>query len=71
MNWFDNKVIGRIFTANLYQPTDNYDNNYIVVVSMAGTGQHYLPVYKTSRRPTDCALSVVLAQNSAAYRLKK
>ena len=38
-----------IFLANLYQATDNYDNNYIVVVSLAGTGQHYLPVMEEAK----------------------
>ena len=38
-----------IFLANLYQATDSYDDNYIVVVSLAGTGQHYLPIMEEAK----------------------
>lgn len=41
--------ISGIFLANLYQATDNQDNNFIVVVTLPGTGQHYLPVMEEAK----------------------
>jgi len=45
----ESSFIPGIFLANLYQATDNHENNYIVVVSLAGTGHHYLPVMEKAK----------------------